>query len=150
VYNRQMTNIFVGSLVLLLITGAEVRQASGQSPADIGPNTFELISYQSSGYKFKIINQKAKPPDGFEQPGFNDNDFDTSSGAFGSGGFCPLQPTVQTNWPVNSQLLARHEVTIPTETTNIRVMVSVDNDIRVFFNGKPPRRTYPSGSRIIP
>jgi hypothetical protein len=57
--------------------------------------------------------------------------------AFGSGGDCPLQQTVQTHWPTDSELLVRRVVEIPDDATNVRIMVSVDNDIvGVFFNGK--------------
>jgi hypothetical protein len=85
----------------------DFREALGRRPADIGPNTFELLPYQSLGYRSQVIRQNESPPNRFEQPGFNDTSFDMSNSAFGSGGICPLQQTVQTNWPVNSQLLMR-------------------------------------------
>jgi hypothetical protein len=105
---------------------------------EIGPLTFEIVHYQDSGYRFKIIGPDEEPPSGFEQPGFDETGFDIGNAAFGSGGGCPLQPTVQTPWPVNSQLLVRRVVSIPAGATNVRVIVSVDNDIvGVFFNGTP-------------
>jgi hypothetical protein len=49
---------------------------------------------------------------------------------------CPLQETVQTEWPLESQLLVRRVIEIPEGATKIRIMVSVDNDIiGLFFNG---------------
>jgi hypothetical protein len=103
---------------------------------NIGPNSFELLTYQGSDYKFLIIPPNATPPAGFEQPNFDDTAFMSGSSAFGSGGGCPLQPTVQTPWPINSQLLVRRVVSIPTGATNVNIRISVDNDIiGVFFNG---------------
>src|SRR5205807_7901009 len=87
-----------------------------------------------------IIGPNETPPPGFEQP-FPDFDasaagFTEGTAAFGSGGECPLQSTVQTDWPINTQLLVRRNVFIPAGATNVRVMVSVDNDIvGLFFNG---------------
>jgi hypothetical protein len=102
----------------------------------IGPNTAELLPYEASGYRYQIIGLGIMPPSGFEQPAFDDRTWSIGTGAFGSGGGCPLQPTVQTFWPVNSQLLVRHTISIPVGATNIRIMVSVDNDILgAFFNG---------------
>ena len=140
-----ITYIWVIEL-LMWVFSIQLREALGDPRAtfpDIGQNTFELLSYQASGYKFQVIPQHTEPPAGFEQPGFDDTVFDTGTAAFGAGGGgagngidCPLHRTSHTQWPLKTQLLVRHEVTIPTDTTNIRVMVSVDNDIRgVFFNG---------------
>ena len=93
---------FVASCALAVASSAGAAFAS-----NIGPNSFEVLSYQGSDYKFLIIPPNASPPAGFEQRNFDDNAFKSGSAAFGSGGGCPLQPTVQTPWPVNSQLLVR-------------------------------------------
>lgn len=126
----------VGPLVLLAIFGglAISETAADERPTDpeLGSNTFELLSYQDSGYGFKIIGLEEDPPLGFEQPDFDETGFDIGNAAFGSGG----EETVQTPWPVNSELLVRRVVSIPAGTANVRIMVSVDNDILgVFFNG---------------
>jgi hypothetical protein len=106
---------------------------------DIGPHTFEFLPYQASDYRFQIIPPGAVPPeqeDFLTQMPFDDTDFPTGSAAFGSGGDCPLQDTVQTGWPVTSQLLVRRVVDIPAEATSVRILVAVGNDIvGVFFNG---------------
>jgi hypothetical protein len=121
----------------------------------IRSNTFELLSYQASGYRFQILPQDAIPPRGFAQPNFDDAAFDTGSAAFGAGRGgagngrdCPLRRTVQTNWSLETQLLIRRVVSIPEGATTIRIMMSVDNDIiGVFFNGvrvpPPPGLLYP-------
>ena len=75
--------------------------------------------------------------DRFEQSDFKDSSFKDGKAAFGSGSKqCPLQETVQTDWPINSELLVRRVVEFPEGATNLRIMVSVDNDIGgVFING---------------
>jgi hypothetical protein len=100
---------------------------------DIGPSTINLYSEQ---IKYQIIPPNEEPPRGFEQPGFDATAFSTGPGPFGSGGNCPLQSTVATEWPTNTQLLVRRIVSIPAGAENVRITVSVDNDILgVFFNG---------------
>lgn len=102
------------------------------------PGLLEIIPYQASEYKFQVVPQRTQPPPGFEQPGFNDFSFNTGSAGFGSGGNCSFQSTVQTVWPTNSQLVVRRNVFLPEGTTDVRVIVSVDNDIiGVFFEGTP-------------
>jgi hypothetical protein len=151
------TQMFIGGLVLLLVFATELRRALGDerpTNPDIGPNTVELLSYQASGYKYLIVRPGETLPSGFEQRDFDDTDFLSGNAAFGSilstGGSCPLQVRVQTDWPVletdpnlpaeqvRSRLLVRRFIDIPAGVTDVRVMVSVDNDIiRVFFNGTP-------------
>jgi hypothetical protein len=103
---------------------------------EIGPNSFEVLSYQASEYRFLIIPRYAKPPIGFEQQNFDDSAFGSGTAAFGSGDNCALQSTVQTPWSINSQLLLRRLISIPDGATNVQIRTSVDNDIiGVFFNG---------------
>jgi hypothetical protein len=129
---------FVG--LFMLVFSMPLREAFGDerpTHPGIGPNTIELLSYEDSDYRFHIIPLDEAPPSGFEQPDFDETAFNIGSAAFGSGGDCPLQERVQTPWPVNSQLLVRRVVDIPAGATDIRIMVSIDNDIiGVFFNGK--------------
>lgn len=104
--------------------------------SNIGPNSFEILSYQDSDYRFLIIPRNATPPKGFEQRDFDDAAFKSGSAAFGSPGSCPLTTNVQTPWPVNSQLLVRRIISIPAGTTQVQIRARVDNDIiAVFFNG---------------
>src|SRR3954449_9931429 len=103
---------------------------------DIGPTTFELLPYQGSGYRFKIIGRDEQPPSGFERSDFDPIGFESGEAGFGSGGDCQLQQTRKTTWTINSQLLVRRAILIPEGATNIRMMVVADNDIvGVFFNG---------------
>ena len=145
---NKMTKVFIVGLVLLLVCPIGPRGALGdERPTNpgIGPNTVELLPYQGVSYRFQIIPLSTEPPVGFEQPNFDDSEFETGGAPFGGGGGgapggtdCPLHRTVQTQWPAESQLLVRHAVVIPDGATNLRIMVSVDNDIvGVFFNGRP-------------
>lgn len=103
---------------------------------DFTANTIVLLPYQSPGSKFLFIPLDVEPPSGFEQPAFDEMGFGNGTGAFGSGEECRLQSTVETGWPVNTQLLVRRRISIPAGVENARVMVSVDNDILgVFVNG---------------
>jgi len=138
-YISKIMKVFIGNLILLLLLGIGLKDALGDvrpTNSDIGPNTVELLIYQASGYRFQVIDPFATPPSEFEQPDFDDTAWDVGDAAFGTGGVCPLQTTVHTFWPVESQLLVRRIVSIPAGTTGVRIMVSIDNDIiGVFFNG---------------
>lgn len=157
--------MFIGSLVMLLVFGIAMRWTLGDdrpTNPDFEPRTVEIIPYQDSEYRFLIIPKNETPPSGFEQPDFEDTNFKPGSAAFGAGGGgaigggdCPLQSTVQTEWPLESQLLVRRVVSIPDGAFKVRIMVSVDNDIiGVFFNGElvppPPGLSYPIEHRECP
>jgi hypothetical protein len=89
--------------VLVLILGIEFRDAlADERPtnSETARNTFEVLSYQDSGYRFKVIGPGEEPPSGFEQPGFDETGFDIGNAAFGGGGGgavgggdCPLRST---------------------------------------------------------
>jgi hypothetical protein len=100
------------------------------------PTPTEILPYQSSGFRYQVIAAGATPPEGFEQPNFDDSSWSQGQAAFGSGGICALQPSVKTIWPTSTQLLVRRGLSIPAEATNVRVMMAVDNDVTaIFFNG---------------
>jgi hypothetical protein len=54
---------------------------------------------------------------------------------FGSDGRCPLQRSVNTNWPINSTIVLMKAFDLPAGATRLRVQLSVDNDAQVFING---------------
>jgi hypothetical protein len=138
---REGENMFIRTLFLLLACTIALRQAiADERPTNpgVGPETFELVPYQSSEYKFLILSPSETPPVDFPQPDFDATSFRSGNAAFGggTGGDCPLEPTVQTSWPLNSQLLVRRDVNVPRGATNVRILVAVDNDIEsVWFNG---------------
>ena len=89
------------------------------------------------------IASTATPPAGFEQAGFDDSAWNTGSAAFGTpspgggaGTPCPLQSTDQTPSSISTDLLVRRNISIPSGATNVRILISVDNEvIGLFFNG---------------
>jgi hypothetical protein len=140
-YRLSLTSFLVLLTLSLLLTPvyADVREIV----PGVRSNTVELLTYQDTGYKILILPEGAALPERFFQPDYDDTALPSSTGAFGatSGGVrqdCPLQHTVHTAWPRETQLLVRRQVTLPPGATNLRLMVSVDNDILgVFVNGKP-------------
>src|SRR5262249_7511413 len=54
---------------------------------------------------------------------------------FGSGGGCPLQPEVKTEWPTYTDLLLRKAIDLPEGTTNVQVSITIDNGFAAFWNG---------------
>lgn len=139
--------MFFRSLLLLLVLAIMSDEVMGDDrpPADPGitPYTVELLSYKGSEYRFLTIPLDTEPPEGFEQPDFDDSEFKTGTAPFGGGccGLgekdCPLRQTVQTEWSTETQLLLRRSVFIPDGAASVRIMVSVDNDVvEVFFNGE--------------
>jgi hypothetical protein len=123
------------SAITLTTRGTVVARVMSADPG-IGPDTVEVLPYQSGSYRFLSIGLGDSPPAGFELPAFNDAAFATGAAPFGTGGGCPIQSTVVSPWPVNTRLLVRRAVTIPAGATNVRIMAAVDNDIvAVYFNG---------------
>jgi hypothetical protein len=99
--------------------------------------TTELLPYQSTGYRYKVIDLNENPPTGYEEPGFDDSSWALGNAAFGySVGYCSLQTTVGTPWQLNSRLLIRRSVSIPANSRNVLIKLAIDNDAEdVFFNG---------------
>ena len=103
-------------------------------PALIGDAIAQaIIPYLSAGYRVKVVPFGSEA--GFEQPDFDDSSFAVGDAAFGSGGFCPLDTTVTTFWPLDTDLLLRKSFFLPANTSDIEVAVAIDNDVQVFVNG---------------
>jgi hypothetical protein len=98
------------------------------------PQTLEVVNYEATGYLFKVYSLGAVPSD-YGSETFDDSGFATGDAAFGSGGGCPLQSTVKTDWPVSSEIVLRRSFDLPPGAANLRVMVAIDNDVEVFLNG---------------
>jgi hypothetical protein len=140
VSRRDSLKVLGGSLAsrLLPAVGMGVSVLPSRAAADErSTTTTELLSYEDAQYRFKTIPIDVMPPAGWEQPAFDESGFQFGKAAFGSGGDCPLQSTVNSIWPINSQLLIRTVVFVPPAASNLRIMVSVDNDILgIFFDGQ--------------
>jgi len=115
-----LSTVFVlGFLVFTAASGQAVEQP--------------LIPYLSTGYSYAIVNFDDLP--GFEQPGYDDSGFSIGDAGFGSGGFCPLDSTATTAWPLSSDLLVRKSFLLPANASAVVVGVAIDNDAQVFVNG---------------
>ena len=92
-----------------------------------------IVPYLSPGYRFLVVpfGQGA----GFEEPNFDDAQFAVGHAAFGTGSFCPLDSTVETAWPLETDILLRKTLTLPANASSVRVAVAIDNDVQVFVNG---------------
>jgi hypothetical protein len=94
-----------------------------------------VIPYQATGYKFKVFSL-GEVPENFGAPDFNDFDFLIRDAAFGSeGDLCPLQSTIKTFWPMDSEIVLRKSFLLPANASNLRVLVAIDNDVQVLING---------------
>jgi hypothetical protein len=99
-----------------------------------------LVPYGATGYRFKVLPNSSTPGGGFESPSFDDvaAGFSTGTAPFGAaweGADCPLDPTVQTNWSPDTDILLRKTFVVPAGATNVKVVVAIDNDVQVFVNG---------------
>ncbi len=95
-----------------------------------------LMPYESAGYRYQILPTTQTPPVGFEQPNYNDSAWSVGQASFGFNDGCVFPFNVRTNWQINTRLILRKTVTVPANAENLRVNLSVDNDIeKVWFNG---------------
>jgi RHS repeat-associated protein len=93
----------------------------------------EIIRYEGS-WMYKVVNFDGLQ--GFESPGFNDSDFSEGLGGFGSNGGCLLNQTARkTDWPLNTDILLRKKIVLPSGAKNLIVRGAIDNDIQIYVNG---------------
>jgi hypothetical protein len=95
-----------------------------------------ILPYRGTGYRYLEVPSGQEPSD-WQSLFFDHSSWGTGDAAFGSGGSCPLQPTVNTHWDVNTDMLLRKPITLPAGARGITVSVAVDNDISVYWNGTP-------------
>jgi hypothetical protein len=94
-----------------------------------------VVPYGASGYRYMVVAHGAFPT--FQSPAFDDSGFSTGAAPFGSGGSCPLDSTVQTPWPTDTDLLVRRTVSFPAGASGVTIGVAIDNDVLVYWNGVP-------------
>jgi hypothetical protein len=68
---------------------------------------------------------------------------------FGSGGFCPLQATINSFWPTDSTITLRKFFSLPAGATNLRVLLSIDNDATVLINGEEIGQVVHEGCPLV-
>ncbi len=93
-------------------------------------------AYRAGGYRFTTT-QAPQLQFPWNQPGFDDRQWSLvlPNSSPGSGGqYCPL--VGDGRWPINRDLLVRHQISLPQNTTHVEVGFAFDNDIvAVFWNG---------------
>ena len=121
---------------LLLVVGLAVTSGAAEAVQTALVPYLSGVAPGTTGYRFRVVPFGGSA--GFEQPGFNDSDFAVGNAAFGTGGFCPLDSTIRTPWPLNDDILLRKHFVVPFGTTpgSVRVAVAIDNDVQVFVNGR--------------
>jgi Cu-Zn family superoxide dismutase len=99
-------------------------------------STTTIVPYGASGYSYKVVATGAEP--GFQAPSYPEVGFAAGAAAFGSGVVCcgcPLQTTVKTAWPLNTDVLVRRRIDLPRGTSAVRIGIAIDNDVVVYWNG---------------
>jgi hypothetical protein len=138
------TSVVLTASVLLVVGCVDPARSTGSSAGSFAgsqvptssiadPVEQPVLPYLSTGYRFLVVSPDANV--GFEQPGFDDSQFSVGDAAFGSGGSCPLDPSVKTAWPLNTDILLRRTFSLPANATAVKVAVAIDNDVQVFING---------------
>lgn len=140
---RVLAGVAVSAVVLLVLGCSDPVRSADPSDGSVAMNLVPtgsiadaveqpVLSYLSTDYRFLVVS--FGDGSGFEQPGFDDSQFSVGDAAFGSGGSCPLDPTVKTAWPLNTDILLRRTFPLPGNATAVKVAVAIDNDVQVFIN----------------
>ena len=93
-----------------------------------------IVPYRAGGYSYKVVQHGELG--GFQSPafdaaaaGFQDN----ASAPFSDGAGSGIQGA--TDWPANTDLLVRKQVTVPAGAEGVTVSIAIDNDDVVYWNG---------------
>ncbi len=125
----------------------EALQAATLGSSGLGGTTrnfspFGRVDLLSLSPSYRFLIGAANHTPGFESPSFVEGaGWATGNAPFGSGGFCPLDPTVATNWPLGtnaapSDILLRKFFDLPSDfTKDLEIDVAIDNDVQVWVNG---------------
>lgn len=100
------------------------------------PASFE-VPYGADGWRFQQYAAGTVPSDWWD-PALDESAFQPGTAAFGEfpiGGGCPLFPTVNTAWTVNTEIVVRRHIETPAGGVHLEVGVAIDNDVHVRWNG---------------
>lgn len=129
--------IIVLAVVLTLGVGmlhTQRTHAAGTGSNSAVPGSLHtVVPYKSAGYLYKVVQTGADQ--GFQDPTYNPKGFKAGKAAFGTGGGCPLDSTVNTPWASGTDILVRKTINLPTGGTRLKVYVAIDNDVVVYWNG---------------
>jgi hypothetical protein len=74
---------------------------------------------------------------GFESLDFDDSDFESGDAPFGTRHeACPSYDNIKTRWPSGTSILVRKTFNLPRDARNVKVGIAIDNDVRVYINGR--------------
>jgi hypothetical protein len=130
-------HMLISSLIIVLAValtlGVGMLHIQSTHAAAVPSSLHTVVPYKSSGYLYRVVQTGADQ--GFEAPTYNPKGFKAGKAAFGTGGGCPLDSTVNTPWASNTDILVRKTIDLPTGGTGLKVYVAIDNDAIVYWNG---------------
>jgi hypothetical protein len=103
----------------------------------------EGISFTSFNYRFLDLGTEGTPPEGFQEPGFDDTEWGLDDAGFGEHVPPPecelIASATRSPWGAagveeTTHIVLRKTFTVSTDAA--RITVPVDNDVRVFVNGQ--------------
>ena len=100
----------IGSQAPVAASARPVLPAHGPEVVPLAAPTTE-VPFQATGWKHLQVSQGGGPAT-FHDPAFDDSAWPTGQAAFGSGGGCSVQSTVNTAWSINTDLLLRRHVAL--------------------------------------
>ncbi len=102
------------------------------TPATV--NSSILVDYGASGYRYEVV--PTGEGQGFEAQNYSEAAFQDGTAAFGfAANGCTLDPTIETRWPPNTDILVRRLITVPNGTGQVTIDVAIDNDVLMYWNG---------------
>jgi hypothetical protein len=121
---------------VLLVTPTASADAQVTPAPAVREVTVTVLPYGSKDWKYQQVAWGDDPR--FYEPGFNDNSWPYGQEGFGTtGGPCAWNnPTdVKTHWDLNTDMLVRHTLIIPSDAKDVRISGTIDNDATVYLNG---------------
>jgi hypothetical protein len=94
------------------------------------------LAYGSAGWSFLQVPYGEQA--GFQAPSFDASSWPTGQAGFGTtDGTCPWNNVhqVHTGWTPGTDMLLRHEFTVPPDVRHVSIAGTVDNDADVYVNG---------------
>lgn len=93
----------------------------------------DLVPYQSVGWRYQSVTPGDPLEALFYATGFDDSAWPLGQGAFGSKNGCPLEPSINTTWNPNTNMLLRRTF-IADPLVPVVLHFAVDNDANVWVN----------------
>ncbi len=127
----------VGALTFLVVPLIAALSLLGFSSVGATGVSRTAIPYLATGYRYAVV-AHGGVGDAFAVPAFDDSSWSIGDAGFGSiNSYCTITSPafVNTDWPLNTDILVRKHFTLPTGANNVVVSVAVDNHVQIFVNG---------------